>query len=681
MPVSSSADLRNVVLMGHNASGKTSLADMLLFKAKAVPRRGSLDEGTSLFDLEPEEKERKATIELGVATCSWEGKEINLLDTPGYSDLIGQTLMGLAAAEVAFVCVNAFSGIMVNTRKVMEEARKTGIARAVVITKVDQENVDLGRLIEEVRETFGRECVPLSVPDKTGGGASRIVNLLSARAEAPAPFQKFADEAIEKIVEADDRLLEKYLESGQADPAEVMAALPKAMTSGRIIPILCCSVEKDLGVDDLLNFIVKNCPSPLDRPRRAVDLKTGEEKEFPVQLAGPFLGFTFKVVGDPFVKKYVYVKVMSGGFTSSAGYANVKAKKGVSLPAIYKPFGKDLKNQLKTAASVIAGDIAVATKVEEAQIGDTIGDAALGVAFKEFPLPSGVISLAVEPKSKPDEAKMFPSLTKMMESDPTFKVSRDAQTGEFVITGMGQLHLEITLARMKRIYEAQVTTKTPKIPFKETVTSNAEGHHKHKKQTGGHGQYGEAYLRLAPNERGKGFEFVDEIVGGKIPSNYIPSVEKGVRKILERGILAGYPIVDVKCSVFDGSYHDVDSSNESFEIAGYQAFLDGFMKARPVLLEPIVNMDVFVPGTKIGDVTGQIVAKRGLILTVEAQGNFQVVKSKIPLQEISNYSSELNSATAGEGYYTIEFSHFDVVPSNIAQKVIDRAKREREEAK
>lgn len=676
MPAST-VDIRNVALVGHNNSGKSSLADWMLYKAGAVPRAGSVADGTSVFDTDPDEKERKATLDLGIASCTWEGKEINIFDCPGYPDLISQTLMAYSAVETAVVCVNAFSGVMVNTRRTFEAAVKLGIPRVLMITKIDQENVDLAKTLEGIRENFGRECLPILLPDRTGTAASRLVNLLTEPAAAPPQFQEYAREAMERIAEVNDQLLEKYLESGSLSPAEILGALPDAITQGRFVPILCSSVPKDLGIDQFLTFIATALPSPAARPRKATDLKSGEEKEIGVESSGPWSAQVIKGVGDLFVRKYAFLRVMTGTFQSGSPFLNVRSKKTLPIGGIFKPFGKDMK-QLKPVSQVVAGDVCVVTKAEEAQIGDTFGDPTFSCAYAPTEFPTPMISVAIEPKTKQDEARMIPSLQKMAEGDPTFRVGRDPQTGEFLITGVSQFHLDITLAKMKRLLETQVNTRTPKIPFRETITARAEGHHKHKKQTGGHGQYGEAYLRLEPAPRGSGFEFVDSIVGGKIPSQFIPSIEKGVKSCMARGVLAGYPIQDIRVEVFDGSYHEVDSGNESFEIAGYFAFLDGFQKARPVLLEPIVKMDVVVPAAKQGSVTQQIISKRGQITTIDTQGNYQVVHCEIPLMEIMNYGTELNSITGGEGAYTIEFLRYDQVPAKIAEGIIARARAARE---
>lgn len=674
MPKYATTDIRNIALVGHNNSGKTSLADMVLFKAKAVPRAGRVEEGTSVFDTEVEEKERKSTINMSMAFCEFEGKCINILDTPGYADFIGQTISALAAAETAVLCINAFAGIMVNTRKVWEEIKKTNLARIIMVTKVDQDNVDLPKLVEEIRETFGRECVPFNIPDATGGKLTRVVDLLRDKGNAPADLASMADEALEKIVECDDALLEKYLSGEPVATDEILKVLPKALAAAKVVPILFSSVTKDVGVSEFLGFVVRSLPSPAERVRTLV--AGGQDKEFRVTSDGPFACQVIKAIADPFVRKIAYLKIMSGVMQAGQPLQNPKLKKPVPIGALYKPFGKEQKN----VGDAVAGDVVCVTKVEEAKISETFNDAAFQGHFKEIAFPTPMISLAVEPKAKADETKLVPAIEKMADSDPTFKVERSRQTGELVITGVSQLHLDLTLAKMKRVYEVQAQTRIPKIPFKETITVAAQGHHKHKKQTGGHGQYGECYIRLEPNERGKGFEFIDEIVGGKIPGQYVPSIEKGIRRILERGILAGCEIVDVKVAVYDGSYHEVDSSNESFEIAGYQAFLDGFMKAKPVLLEPIVKMSVYVPAKNFGDVNQQLISKRGLILGADSMGTMQVIHCQIPLMEIMQYSSELSSITGGEGYYTLEPSHYEPMPSKIAEGIIARARAAREEA-
>jgi elongation factor G len=671
------ADIRNVALIGHNGSGKTSLADMMLFKAKAVQRRGTVVDGTSVFDFDPEEKDRKVTVETAVASCSWEGREINILDTPGYSDLIAQTIMALRAAESAVLCINALAGVMVNTRKVWEEAKRAGAVRVVMVTKVDQGNLALSKLFADLREQFGPECIPVLLPDRAGPEVQTVVDGILETSKVAEEWRSLANEAKEKIIEADDALLERYLEGGEIKPADILTTLPKAILAGKIVPVLCSSVEKDVGVGEFLDFVAKYLPSPLARRHRVVPLNGGEPRDVAPDPDGPLAAQVFKCVADPFVRKYVYFKVVNGTLKNDKALTPVGGKDPQPVGGLFKPFGKD-QRQITAA---VAGDIAVATKLDAARVSHTYGDNAFGGTLEELKFPTPMISLAVLPKTKQDETKLTSSLEKLAEADPTFVVHRDHQTGELVITGISQLHLDIMLNRLKRLFEVSVTTKPPKVAFMETILASAEGHHRHKKQTGGRGQFGEVFLRIEPQERGKGFEFADEIKGGKIPGQFVPAVEKGVRAIMERGILAGCRIVDVRAAVYDGNYHVVDSDSYSFEIAGYKAFLEAFLKAKPVLLEPIVSIEVTVPVEKQGAVNAQINSKRGIIETMDTQGMMQVIRARIPLLEVLSYGSELTSITGGEGSFTMEFSHYDVLPARIADDIIRRHRATQQEEK
>ncbi|HXG60584.1 MAG TPA: elongation factor G [Planctomycetota bacterium] len=674
MPKYETKDIRNVVFVGHNASGKTTLADALLFKGKAAPRLGSVDEGTSVFDFEPEERERKVSIDLAVASVNVQGREINLLDAPGYPDFIGEAICGLHAAETAVLCVHAVDGIRVNTRKMWELAAGLGVARIIAVNKMDSENVKFAELVGALRETFGRECVPVFLPVGSGGSLKGVVNLLAQPEAAPAEYKDLAQEAREKLMESDDALLEKYLEGQTVTPAELARALPRAIAQGRIVPIVCTSAKKDVGVAEFLEFLAQFAPSPLEAPsKKGIDpAKKAEAVHAP---DGPLSGQVFKSIADPFVQRLSYVRVYSGTLPGDQPLYNQRVGKAGRIGGMFKPFGKEQR----PCASAVAGDIVCVTKVEELNTCDTVCDPAHPIQYPPFVFPASMVSLAVEPKTKQDLARMSESLQKMADSDPTFKFSRDASTGELVITGRSKLHIEIILARLKRKFDVQVNTKAPKLALKETVLQAAEGHHKHKKQTGGHGQYGEVYLRLRPAERGAGFRFVDAVTQGRIPQQFMPAVEKGIRKTLEKGVLAGYPVVDVEVEVYDGSYHEVDSGPASFELAGSKAFKDAFMKARPVLLEPIVNIEVTVPSRFMGDITGDLNSRRGRIQGMDTQGNLQVVRAQIPLMEIMDYETQLRSVTGGEGSYSIDPSHYDVLPQRIAESVIAKAQKVEEE--
>jgi elongation factor G len=667
-------DIRNIVLVGHNSSGKTTLADAILFKAKATGRLGSIDEGTSTFDFEPEEKERKNSIDLAIASASVQGREINLLDAPGYSDFAGEAVCGLNAVETAVVCVNAVDGVRVNTSKMWELSGKVGVARIISINKMDSDNIKYPELVASIQEAFGKQCVPVLLPSGTGDAFKGVVNLITSPDGAPAEFKALAGEAREKLMECDDAIIEKYLNGDAVSADELAKALPKALAQGKIVPILCTSAKKDVGVAEFMDFIAKFAPSPLDVPA-----KKGVEPEKNAEVTrapdGPLSGQVFKSIADPFVQRLSYVRVYSGTLVSDQPLFNQRVGKGSRMGAMFKPFGKDQR----PCTAAIAGDIVAVTKVDELNTCDTICDPHQLVKYPKFEFPSSMVSLAVEPKTKQDLARMSDSMHKMADSDPTFHFSRNTGTAELVITGRSKLHVDIILARLKRKFEVQVVTHPPKLALKETVIAEAEGHHKHKKQSGGHGQYGEVYLKLRPTTRGEGFKFTDSITQGRIPQQFVAPIEKGIRKTIEKGVVAGYPVVDVEVEVTDGSYHEVDSGPASFELAGSKAFKDAFSKARPCILEPIVTIEITVPSRFMGDITGDLNSRRGRIQGMDSQGNLQIVRAQIPMMEIMDYETQLRSVTGGEGSYSIEPSHYDVLPHKIAEGLIAKALKPVEE--
>lgn len=665
-------DIRNFVLVGHGASGKTSLAEALLYKAKAVSRLGTVDEGTTVLDFEPEEKDRKNSVDLACAYAEFQGKLLNVLDAPGYSDFVGEAICGLNAVETAVICVNAAAGVMVNTRKMWDQAKKIGTGRVVAINKLDQDNVKYAALVASIREIFGKECVPVLLPQGEGAAFKGVVNLLEK--EAPAEYQDLANEAKEKLMEVDDELMMKYLDGKPVSPEELAKALPKAIATGRVVPILVTSAKKDIGVAETLEFIARFFPSPLDIPaKKAVDPE--KNSEIVREAGGALAAQVFKSLADPFVQRLAYIRVYAGTLTSDAPVFNQRTGKANRIGGMFKPFGKDLR----PASSAVAGDIVCVTKVDELNITDTICPQNALLKYPGFTFPTSMVSLAVEPKSKQDLARMSESMQKMADSDPTFKFSRDQGTGELVISGLSKLHVDIIISRLKRKFGVEVVTHAPKLALKEAVLVEGGGHHKHRKQTGGHGQYAEVYLKVRPTPRGEGFKFTDSISQGRIPSQFIPAVEKGVRKTCDKGVVAGYPVVDVEVDVTDGSYHDVDSSAAAFELAASKAFKDAFTKAKPVLLEPIVNIEIVVPSRFMGDITGDLNSRRGRIQGMDSQGDLQIVRAQIPMMEITDYETQLRSATGGEGSYSIEFSHYDPMPARTAEAIIAKAKRPEEE--
>ncbi len=679
MAVTQARDIRNIAVVGHGASGKTSLLEAMLFKTGATPRLGSVDEGTSVADYEPEEREKKFTMSAKLLPCQWQGKIINAVDTPGYPDFISHTICALNAVETAVVAIPATAGIQVNTRKVWALSKDRGLARLIVITKMDGENVDVNKLLESIKSELGSECIPLNLPIESGQNLKGVVNLLEPPKEIPkgipANPKALHESLIEAVVEVDDELMQRYLEGKEVSPQEIQNCLTKAIAQGKVVPILFVSSKKLIGIEELLKVIADFTPNPLGVTRKGIDLEKNEEITVKGQEDAPFSAQVFKCVTDPFVGKLVFFRVFSGVLDGDLSFYNTHTKKNERAGQLLKVFGKE--QQILSRA--VVGDIVAMSKVETIGISDTLCSPKKHIRFQPITFPTPMVSLAVEPKSQGAEQKLSGSLAKLAEEDPTFRVTRDAQTGELVVTGTSTLHLDIMLNRLKRRFDVEVNTHEPKIPYKETVTAKSSAQYKHKKQTGGRGQYGEVYIRLEPLQRGQGFEFVDDIVGGKIPGQYIPAVEKGIRETLARGVLAGYPVVDIRVSLYDGSFHTVDSSEAAFKLAASKAFQRAFMEAKPVLLEPIVNIEITFPSEFMGEISGNLTSRRGRIIGMDTVGKMQVIKASVPMAEVTRYETELKSITGGQGSYSMEFSHYDVVPSHIAQNIIAQGKKKEEE--
>ena len=664
-------DIRTIVLLGHGASGKTSLVESMLYKAGATTRLGSVEDGTSVADYDADAKEKRHKIDSSIMHCNWKGREINIIDTPGYVDFIRDTITSLVAAETALVTISATDGIQVNTGKLWNLACQKGLGKVIVITKIDGENVDYQALLDSIKNTLGAVCVPLVLPIGAGHDFQGVVNVF----ELPNPLpdkvvgdaQSAHDALIETIVSADDALMEKYLDGKEIDKTALQSCFVKAVAGGNVVPILCCSNKKALGVEDVLDTIAHFSPSPLEGLKRtALDMQKNQEITLEATKDSHFSGFVFKSVIDPFVGKLSYFRVVSGILDGELSFYNVTSKKLSKVGHIYRIFGKEQQ----PVSKAIPGDIIAVSKAEDIHISDTICDSKHPVKFPEITFPTPMSSLAVIPKSKGAEKKISECLHKLTEEDKTFKVSHDALTNELVITGMSNLHLQVIISRLKRRFGIEVESHIPKIPYKETITAKAQAQYKHKKQSGGHGQYGEVHIRIEPLPRGAGFEFVDEIVGGSIPRQYIPAVEKGIRESLDKGILIGHPIVDLCVRLHYGSYHDVDSSEASFKIAASHAFHDAFNHAKPVLLEPIVNIEVVIPTKFMGEITGNLSSHRGHIKGMDTMGDLQVVRASIPMSSIANYETELKSMTGGQGSFTMGFSHYDVVPTHLMQSII-----------
>jgi elongation factor G len=657
-------DIRNIALIGHADSGKTSLADAILAATGVVNRPGSVNDKTSVCDFDPEEHARQHSVYSAVVRGPWKGKQINVIDTPGYPDFVGEVVTGLAAADAAVICVSAVNGIQVNTRRAWQIAGDYGLPRAICITKIDADNADYEKALAQVREAFGMSCAAVVGPDGSGG----VTNLLAG--DEPN------EELVEAIAESDDTLMEKYLEEGELTPDEIASGFVQALAAGSVVPVLCCSATNEVGIEECLDAVANYFPAPSAKVPLAAH-KPGEPDE-PVELEldGPFTGYVFKVVTDEFVGKISYFRVVTGSIGSTQFVVQRTGSKA-RINQILQPQGKEQEH----ADEVVAGDIGCVAKIEDIKLGDTLLGEGASVEFAAMPLPVPMVSLAVFPKSRGDEQKLSTALQKLDDEDAGFRWDRDRQTKELVIRGMSSLHLDVILNRMKARYNVEVDTKVPDVAYLETITTTAQGHHRHKKQTGGRGQFGEVFMRVEPNERGEGLEYLDEIVGGAIPKQYHPAIEKGIREAMEKGVIAGYEVIDVKAAVHDGSFHTVDSDEASFKLAGARAFADAVQKAKPVLLEPIVKFDITVPSRFMGDITSDLSGRRGRISDTSVLGDMQVISGEVPLAEVQTYSTELRAMTGGEGSYAIEFSRYDVVPSNVAQQVIAKAKARQEEAK
>jgi len=664
--VSDVQKIRNVALVGHSGAGKTSLAEAVLFKAKATSRLGKVDDGSSILDFDPDEKERKSTIDSAVAHLTSDGVDVTLIDTPGLVDFQGEAVGALRAVETALFVIGAHSGIGVNTRTMWAYAEREGVGRAVVISRMDAENVNASELLDNIRETFGARCVPFNLNQGEGPGFSGIVSCLEPPADASDDVRTWQETLIDAVVEADEEAMEKYLEEGEIAPEQLKGLVGKAIAAGTIVPVFFASVEKDIGVEALLDAITAYFPSPEVGPRRKVATTADQapDRELVPDPGQPFVGQVFKIVTDDYVGKLAFFRVFSGTVAANTNFHLVRKDSAEKMTNILSVQGKETK-QLDHAS---AGQIAAMARVESIAIGDTITGGE-NLFLPEIPFPTPMVSLAVEPKTRGDETKIGPTLQKLADEDPSLIVVRDQQTHETVISGLSDLHLKLKLGRMHRRYKVDVVTKLPKIPYLETITANGDAQYRHKKQTGGAGQFAEVWMRVSPLERGKNFEFKWAVVGGNISQGYRPSIEKGVKQVMGQGVIAGCTVCDVAVEVYDGKEHPVDSKDIAFQIAGREAFKQAVLQARPVLLEPIMDVEILVPTRNMGDITSDLNSRRGRIMGMDAEAGMQRIKAQVPLAEMQTYSTELRSLTGGEGTYTARHSRYDVTPPNVAEEI------------
>ncbi len=656
-------DTRNVGFVGHGDSGKTSLADAILWKLGAVTRQGSVREKTSIFDFDPMEKDRQHSIDMAVASGTREGKTLNLIDAPGYPDFISEAVSALAAADLALICVNAHNGVAVNTRRVFEIAEARKVPRMIVVTKCDSENVDFDEVLENIREFFGPRCLPIVLPRGIGPALEGATNVLDARGAAGAAeaYNAF----VEAAVEVDDALMESYLEGKTLSDEVLEDAFRRAVLGGVVMPVIATSVAKDVGVDDLIRLIVRLGPTPLSRPW-AVAEGSGDGAVLKPSVDGPCIGQVVKVHIDKHVGKSCYVRIVSGVLKAGTMIVNARDGKKEKVGHILRIMGKDQP----PVEEAVAGDIVAFTKLDSLSVSDTVttGDARYVLAPIAFPRP--MASLAVHPKSRADEAKVSEVLRKLQEEVPTFAVHRETATREQIISGMSNLHLDILLRRVRERYGIELETTIPKVPYKECVTTKGKAQYRHKKQTGGRGQFGEVHLEVSPGEPGKGLDYRWDVFGGAIPTNFKPAVEKGVHEVMGVGVIAGYPIEDITVSVYDGKSHPVDSSEQAFKTAAARAFSEAVRAAKPALLEPIVTVEIIIPSECMGDISGDLNTRRGRIVGMDARGSLQIIRAQIPQSEVAEYARVLTSLTKGEGTYSVEPSHYEVVPPQIQASIM-----------
>ena len=688
MPSYTTADIRNIVLTGHGGAGKTTLSDAMLRGTGAVNRKCSVLDGSSVSDFEKEEKEHKHSIYSSILHMDSAGKRINLIDTPGSPDLMGQALMCLPAIETVVVVINAQNGVEIVTRRIMEIAKERNLARAIVINKIDMPEVNLEALVENIRKVFGNECLPINLP--TNGGKGVVDCLLSKTGVSDFGSVEAAHSAVlDQIVEMDEQLMEKYLGGEEPNYEALHAPFEKAMDEGHIVPIVFADAKNDVGVAEFIDTICRHFPSPLEANPPQFLTGTGDEaRAFAVRedVGAPLLAHVFKVTTDPFVGKLAVLRIHQGKCTGQSQVFIGHNKKAVKLGHVFNLQGKDHAE----VGELITGDIGGVAKLEEIHANDILHDDHNldNVHCRQVPYPTPMYGLAITPKARGDEQKISVQLTKLAEEDPTFKWQTDRQTHEIVVNGVGELHLRMVLEKMKNRGVA-VDTKPPKIAYRETITINAEGHHRHRKQTGGSGQFGEVFLRIeplssdSPSSRAKGgdgLEFVDEVFGGTIPGQFIPAIEKGVRDVMDGGAIAGYPLQDIRVIVYDGKHHPVDSKEVAFRAAGKWAFIDAIQKAKPTVLEPIVNMEITVPEDKVGSITGDLAGKRGRIQGQDfLPGGMAVVKAQAPLSEVMQYQSQLKSVTGGQGSFLMELSRYEPTPPQVQQAIVALYKPKAEE--
>ncbi len=687
--------IRNVAVIAHGGAGKTSLVEAMLFDSKASSRIGTIQAGNTVTDYEPEEIERKISISSSIAFCEWNGYRINLIDTPGYISFLEDTKGCLSISDGAIVIVSALSGVKAETEKIWQFACKYEIPRFIFVNKMDRENASFEMAIGEIEKSYDSSAIALNIPIGSGEnfeGVIDIVNMksikfkngLPSEENIPDDLKDTAEEyrlkLVEKIAESDDKLLEKYLEGGELTDEEIKKGIREGCITRRFIPVVCGSALKNIGVHQLLDTISLCLPSPVEKanitPVTGINPKNDEKIERKPEEAEPLAAQIFKTIADPFAGKLSIFRVFSGVLKADSTVYNSNRASKEKLGNIFYLLGK----KQVPVQKVGPGEIAAVAKLKDAKTGDTLTDVGNPLLLEPIQFSDPMISYAIAPKSRGDEEKVSAGLQRMLEEDPTLKFHRDKETKEMILSGIGQLHLEVTLQKLKRKFGVEVLMKTPKIPYRETIKKSSKAQGRYKKQSGGRGQYGDCWIKIKPFTGGEDFEFVNKIVGGVIPKQYIPAIEKGIIETMHGGVLAGYPMVGVQATVYDGSYHSVDSSEMAFKIAGSMALKKAVQDAKPALLEPIMKVEVITPDEFLGNVIGDLNGKRGKVQGVEPQsGNNQNISVLVPMSEMLVYANQLNSITSGRGIYSIEFSHYEEVPAHLSQKIITERTKAKEE--
>jgi elongation factor G len=685
-------NLRNVGIIGHSGSGKTTLTEALLYHTKTIDRFGKVEEGTTTSDYDVEEKKRRISVSASVAPFEWENTKINVVDIPGYFDFVGEFIQGMRAVDVAMIAICGVSGIEVGTEKAWNYVNKIKLPRTFFINKLDRENSNFEKVLGQLKEKFGISVVPIQYPIGSEESFKGVINVISRQArifnpkthqmdqvDIPSELMDKVEECkqmlMEAVAETDEELLDKYFSEGELSDEEIYQGLIKGCAAGDIAPVMCGSALQGIGIHTLLEDIVECFPSPdYAIPQKAVDLKTNKEIQVKLSDKEPFSAMIFKTIADPFVGKLSLFRVMTGRLKADSTVYNPNKEKQEKVGSMYFLRGK---NQIQTS-EIVAGDIGAVAKLQFTNTGDTLCDPSFNIIYDAFNFPNPVMYMSVQTKSKGDEDKISTGLNRLLEEDPTFSVTRDAENAELIISGVGETHLDIIASKLKNKFGAEVTLQAPKVPYRETIRKTSDVQGKHKKQSGGHGQYGDVKIKFEPRYDGEELQFVDEVVGGVVPRQYIPAVEKGLRECISHGVLAGYPVIRLKATLHDGSYHPVDSSEMAFKVAASLAYKKGLEAAEPVLLEPIMHMEVLVPDEYMGDIIGDINKKRGRVLGMDPVDGLQKIMAEVPQSELFKYATDLRSLTQARGSFSAAFERYEEVPPVEAAKIIQNAKKEHE---